>query len=87
MKNPGFEIFAVRYNFDAALNLFTYTIADSVCQNEIEFALVVGLACVLGLQQVEQVVRSWQTADVGRLNMIGVLLSRHGHAPLAVGSR
>jgi hypothetical protein len=40
-------------------------------------ALVVGLTGVFGLQEIKQIVRSWQAADMRCLNVVGILLQGH----------
>jgi len=73
-KKARLRVFAVSYDLDPALHLLAHTVGDRLCQNGIQLALVVGLARILGLQQIKQIVRPWQAADMRRLNVIGILL-------------
>src|SRR5262252_2000946 len=70
-------VFAVRYDLNAALDLLADTFSDLPRQDRTQLALIIWLPRVLCFQQIEQIVRPWQAADMRGLDMIGILLDGH----------
>src|SRR5262249_61222469 len=70
-------ILSVGYDLDPALDLFAHTFKNLVRQDCIQLALVIWLSRIFCLQQIEQIVRPRQAADMCGLNVIGVLLNSH----------
>src|SRR6516165_7682817 len=70
-------IFAVGYDLNAALYLLAHAFSNLPRQDRIQLALIIWLPRVLCFQQIEQIVRPWQAADMRGLDVIGILLDGH----------
>jgi len=72
------RVFAVRYDLNAAsLDLLAHTFSDLSRQDRIQLALIIRQPRIFCFQQIEQIVRPWQAADMRRLDVIGILLDGH----------
>ncbi len=77
-EEAGLRELAVGDDIDAAVGLLAHDIGDRFGDHPVVGLLVVRLAAVFRLHQVEQVVRARQAADMGGLDAVGVLLDGHG---------
>src|SRR5262249_20201243 len=71
------RVFAVRYDLNATLDLLAHTFSDLSRQDRIQLALIIRQPRIFCFQQIEQIVRGWQAADMRRLDVIGILLDGH----------
>jgi hypothetical protein len=73
--------FSVGNDVDAALHLLAHHFGDGFAQGILVSLLVVRLPGIFRLHRIEQRMRAWQAADVGRLDAVDVLLELQGAGP------